>query len=472
MEEPLVMFRFLLPVLLLFLCCSCGLIPQGPSLRTPEDFRRAFPSEPAVIPSGRPLSLEDVEKIALANNPDLHAAHYSVKAARYRWYAALSGYLPRLTADFGVGQSFDSTYDRRTPPADVLRREDVFGTAAGLSVSYLIFDGFEREFNALAAKQDVLAEQEMLMNVRRLLLRAAAYAFYDCISSAEMIRIYEADRAFQDSALEQAEVRYAFGSVPLDNVLNFRILRTSAESKLLDARYQCETARFALCAIMGMGEDFRIPECREEPEEKDGMELYFPDESSCIAEAVRQRPDLEAARRRLEAARLRKFAAYSGFLPSLSAYANFGFSTHAARTAGLDSPRYYYNEGSFDYGIRSRWELFSGFSTVQLVRERTAAQQILFFQIRETYLQLVREVRSALADCRNAAAQVKLHREMALWSRRQRDLVADEYEAGKETVTRLNQAQSEFVSSEARYVVARAKLGRARARLQAALGRD
>jgi len=472
MEEPLAMFRFLLPVLLLFLCCSCGLIPQGPSLRTPEDFRRAFPSEPAVIPSGRPLSLEDVEKIALANNPDLHAAHYSVKAARYRWYTALSGYLPRLTADFGVGQSFDSTYDRRTPPADVLRREDVFGTAAGLSVSYLIFDGFEREFNALAAKQDVLAEQEMLTNVRRLLLRAAAYAFYDCISSAEMIRIYEADRAFQNSALEQAEVRYAFGSVPLDNVLNFRILQTSAESKLLDARYQCETARFALCAIMGMGEDFRIPECREEPEEKDGMELYFPDESSCIAEAVRQRPDLEAERRRLEAARLRKFAAYSGFLPSLSAYANFGFSTHAARAAGLDSPRYYYNEGSFDYGIRSRWELFSGFSTVQLVRERTAAQQILFFQIRETYLQLVREVRSALADCRNAAAQVKLHREMALWSRRQRDLVADEYEAGKETVTRLNQAQSEFVSSEARYVVARAKLGRARARLQAALGRD
>ena len=244
-------FRFLLPVLLLFLCCSCGLIPEGPVLRTPEDFRREFPVAAAPeIPRDSPLSLKDVCRIALANNPDLRAARFSVKAARYRWYAALSGYLPRLSADFGIGQSFDSTYDRRTPPADVLRREDIFGTATGLSLSYLIFDGFEREFEALAARQDLLAEQALLKNVQRLLLRAAAYAFYDCISAAEMIRIYEADRAFQTSALEQAEVRYAFGHIPLDNVLNFRILQTSSEARLLDARYQYETARFALCALL------------------------------------------------------------------------------------------------------------------------------------------------------------------------------------------------------------------------------
>ena len=464
-------FRFLFPLLLLFFCSSCSLIPGGPVLRTPEDFRREFPvSAASAVPSGSTLSLEEVCRIALANNPDLRAARLSVTAARYRWYAALSGYLPRLSADFGIGQSFDSTYDRKSPPADVLRREDVFGTAAGLSLSYLIFDGFEREFEALAARQDFLAEQEILKNVRLLLLRAAAFAFYDCISAAEMIRIYEADRAFQTSALEQAEVRYAFGNIPLDNVLNFRILQTSSEAKLLDARYQYETARFVLCALLGVGEDFPLPECREDPQDLE--EPFFPDENECIAEAVRQRPDLESERRRFEAARLRKFAAYSGFLPAVSAYSDLGFSTHAAKTAGRPSSRYYYNEGSFDYGLRSRWELFSGFSTVQLVRERSAMQQILFFQLRETYLQLVREVRSSLADCRNASAQVALHRKMALWSRRQRDLVAGEYEAGKETVTRLNQAQSEYVVSEARYVVARAKLGRARARLRAALGRD
>ena len=472
MKDRYAMLRFLFPVFLLSLCCSCALVPRDNFLRTPEDFRRAFPAEPAVLPSEAPLSLKDVCRITLANNPDLRTAYFSVKAARYRWYAALSGYLPRVTADFDAGQAFDSTYNRKTPPADVLRREDVFGTDAGLSVSYLIFDGFEREFEALAAKQDLLAEEEMQRNVRRLLLRAAAFAFYDCISTAEMIRIYEADRAFQNSALEQAEVRYAFGSIPLDNVLNFRILRTSAESKLLDARYQCDTARFALCAIMGMGEDFPLPECREDPEPGDGSDSFPPDESACIAEAVRQRPDLEAERRRFEAARMREFAAYSGFLPSFSAYSDFGVSTRAARTAGREFSRYYYNETSFDYGLRSHWELFSGFSSFQLIRERAAIREILSFQLREDYLQLVREVRSSLADCLNAAVQVKLHREMAIWSGRQRDLVADEYEAGRETVTRLNQAQSEFVTSEARYVVARAKLGRARARLRAALGRD
>ena len=463
--------RFFIPFLLLLplLCGSCGLF-SGPPLRTPEDFQRAFPlSSPGAVPSGPFLTLDEVCRIALANNPDLRAARFSVEAARYRWYAALSGYLPRLTAEFGAGQSFESTYDRHAPPADVLPREDVFGTMAGLSVSWLIFDGLRREFEALAAQRDVLAEEELLKNVRRLLLRAAAYAFYDCISAAEMIRIYEADKAFQSSALEQAEVRYAFGSIPLDNVLNFRILRTSAESKLLDARFQHETARFALCAILGVDENFPLPACREDTEAQE--DLFLPDESACIAEAVRQRPDLAAVRQRFEAAGFQRAAAFSEFLPTLTAYSNAGFSTHAARTAGRSSSRYYYNEASLDYGIRSRWELFSGFSTIQLVRQRSAVRQILFFRIRETFLQLVREVRTALADCRNAAAQVRLHRRMALWARRQRDLVAGEYEAGKETVTRLNQAQSEFVVSEARYILARAKLGRARAQLRAALGR-
>lgn len=469
------MFRFLLSLFLLLLlllfCCSCCLIPRGPVLRTPEDFRREFPAASAsAVPSGPALSLEETCRIALANNPDLRAAQLSVKAARYRWYASLSGYLPRLSADFGVGQSFVSTYNRKTPPLNVLPREDVFGTSAGLSLSYLIFDGFQREFEALASRQDVLAEQEILRNVRRLLLRAAAYAFYDCISASEMIRIYEADRAFQTSALQQAEVRYAYGNIPLDNVLNFRILQTSSESKLLDARYRYETARYALCALLGVGEDFPLPECQDDPQ--DLADPFPPDEAGCIAEAVRRRPDLESERRRFEAARMRKFAAYFGFLPTVSAYSDFGFSTNAAKTAGTASPRYYYNEGSFDYGLQSHWDLFSGFSTVQLVREREAQQQILFFQLRETYLLLVREVRSALADCRNASVQVSLHQKMALWSRRQRDLVAGEYEEGRETVTRLNQAQSEYVVSEARYVVARAKLGRARARLRAALGRD
>ena len=77
-------FRFLLPPLLLFFCSSCCLIPRGPDLRTPEDFQRVFPvaSGSASVPPGSPLPLEEVCRIALANNPDLRAARFAVKAAR------------------------------------------------------------------------------------------------------------------------------------------------------------------------------------------------------------------------------------------------------------------------------------------------------------------------------------------------------------------------------------------------------
>lgn len=150
-----------------------------------------------------------------------------------------------------VGQSLENSRDLRNPPEGVVPRENHFSTDIGLRASYLIFDGLAREFAALIAQKEYkksVAEDE---NIKRLLIRGVAYAYYDAILAREAERIAEADLAFQTSSLLQAETRYKYGNVSKASVLNFKILANAARSSILNARYRGEVARFALTALMG-----------------------------------------------------------------------------------------------------------------------------------------------------------------------------------------------------------------------------
>jgi len=307
-------------------------------------------------------------------------------------------------------------------------------------------------------------------DVRRLLSRAAAYAFCDAALAAENIRIHTADREFQEASLAQAQIRYAEGDVPLDAVLNFRIRKAEAEAACLQASYECRAARYALSALLGCAEDCLPARFRVKTDVSSVYDSALL--GDLIWEAVRRRPDLSAAVRSVRIARLERNAAWSAFLPEIKVFANPGFSTHAARTGGTPAGRYYYNEARMEYGLSCVWDLFNGFSSVQLIRERTVNESIRREELKARFLAVAEEVRTAYAACRNAADQARLFAEMRLLAARQRDLVAAEYWAGRETITRLNGAESSLVSAEARSVQSILSYRKAEAALAAAVGDD
>ena len=67
---------------------------------------------------------------------------------------------------------------------------------------------------------------------------------------------------------------------------------------------------------------------------------------------------------------------------------------------------------------------------------------------------------------------MKVYQDMAQWVREQRDLVFSEYRNGRETITRVNEAQSTLTAAQSRLVISAVQYSKAVIRLAAATGTD
>ena len=222
---------------------------------------------------------------------------------------------------------------------------------------------------------------------------------------------------------------------------------------------------------MGFGQTDFPPELELSPLPKEEQEIYQ-DLESCLEQAAANRPDLRAAALLLDIAQFRQWSAYSAFLPVIRADAGLQFVTGDARYGGYTVNRSHHNTLDFTYGISGEWTLFKGFSTFNLIRDRRIRTELAKFQLEETFLNAVNEVKDAYANYLKARAQVKICRETLRWVVEQRTLVQSEFWNGRDTITRLNGAQSDVVEAECRLAIARIETGKALAQLRAAVGME
>lgn len=450
------------------LLSGCADYPSA-HYRTLEDYQRELPRrEIASLAEKKILTLPEALQAALAGNPDYRSAGQAITEAKYRYYRSLAAYLPSVDFRAGVHHSLRNSHDLLHPPAGVMPQENHLGSDLGIYATWLLFDGLEREFSVMIARQEVRRSQALDQNARRLLLRAVAYAYYDAVLAKEKERIARADLDFQKSSLRQAENRYRNGLVSKGAVLNFLILADRARSAILTARYQMRTARNSLASLMGFPQTDFPPELELSPLPKEDQEVYQSLES-CLEQAAANRPDLRAAALLLDIAQFRQWSAYSAFLPVVRADAGLQFVTGNARYGGYTVDRSHYNTLDFTYGISGAWNLFDGFASFNRIREWRIRTVLAKFRLEDTFLNAVNEVKDAYANYRNARAQVQIYREMLRWVFEQRALVQSEFWNGRNTITRLNGAQSDLVEAQSRLAISQIELRKAVIQLQTSM---
>lgn len=437
--------------------------------RTLADYQSELPrKEIASLAEKKILTLADAQQAALKSNPDYRSACLAIAGAKYRYYRSLAAYLPTVDFRAGVHHSLRNSHDLLNPPAGVMPRENNLSSNMGIYASWLLFDGLEREFTVMISRQEMRRSRALDRNARRLLIRAVAYAYYDAVLAKETARIARADLTFQKSSLRQAENRYRNGLVSKASVLNFRILANRAESMILNARYREQTARNSLASLMGFPQADFPPELELTPLPGEDREVYQSLES-CLEQAAANRPDLRAAALLLDIAQFRQWSAYSAFLPVIRAEAGLLFVTGNARYGGYSVTRSHHNTLDFTYGISGEWNLFRGFDSFNAIREWRIRTELAKFQLEDTFLNAVNEVKDAYANYRNACAQVKIYRETLRWVIEQRALVQSEFWNGRDTITRLNGAQSDLVEAQSRLAIALIELRKAVIQLQTAM---
>jgi outer membrane protein TolC len=417
------------------------------------------------------LNLETAQELALAGNPSMDAAFTRVEQARARVSQAVAAWWPTLdlTAtgskirrsdqDFAIAQFFPSIAGQST--------DRVYDQgAAGLQVSWILFDGFYRSFKHEQAKYGEKSVEAARRDAQRLLLSAVAEAFLNAQLAQTNVKIARADMDFYSQQLRDAENRFEVGAGPWGDVLNIKVQLNSAKTNLLLNRRQFEAAGYGLAALLGL-QDAVLPDHVSLAE----LDLDFdvsrtedtPDQ--LISEALELRPDIRQMVMRVKEAEAGAGMAKAPYYPKVQlAGAYNGARQGDVSLTGEDFGN--------SISLNLSWNLFSGGLDRARRFEAEQGHREAKFTLADLRNQVVSQVRQDMALLEAAREQVILQRESVTFVEENRDLAKNEYDAGETSLVRLNEAQRDLTTTYSRLTQSLVAFHRARQRLLTSTGRN
>lgn len=399
----------------------------------------------------RVLDLDTSQRIALAENPSIAAAQDRVRQAMQRVKQAQSAYWPTLDASasysrVSLPQSSLLSFQPMPGIPGIDDPEDYFNL--GLQANWLLFRGLERKYANASARAAERGSQEAERDARRLLVASVANSFYRAQLAREETAIVEANEDFNRRQAEDAKARQRVGTGSLSDVLNFEVQVNAAKSDLINAKRSYEVAMFGLAALLGIPES-TFPSGLElvRLERETAEELVPPAPEDLIPYAKAHRADILQAEQTVERARQQIGVARANFFPTLGFYAS------------LDGERP--GDASFegaDFGdtlaLSFSYNLFSGGLDAARFREAKARRDEEKKNLANLTNNVVSEVRTATARVAATQQELVLQRSNAALVKQNRDLVEKEYAAGQGSLVRLNEAQRDLVTAQARLALA------------------
>ena len=412
------------------------------------------------------LTLEEAQNIALKNNPSFRSKYYAIAAARASYYQKFSGYFPTVNASFSAGQNLGRNHDKNG-----WYNTNNVSYVPQISGSLLIFDSFRREMDILAQKHNWKSTEASEDDARRLLIQAVANAYNAVLLADAQMNIAKEDMKFNKDMLRDTKLKFDAGAVSLSEVLNFQIQYNQAESNLNTAQYNYATNKYALAQLLGLT-DGTIPETVKFPTKPAADVDILPDVSIYLDMALANRPDLKALREQLEVSKYNYWSSLASFGPTFSANYAVGYNdtrNHNIRTIAPGDPYFTHTYGGTgSYSLNVNWNLFNGGNDYFAARAAQARMVQADYNVAQNWIQVIVDVRIAYDNYVTTVKQMKLYQTTFELTKKTRDLVKAEYDAGSTEITRMNEAQRDLVNAESNYVSAVIRMADARAQLAAA----
>ncbi|HEX6174565.1 MAG TPA: efflux transporter outer membrane subunit [Candidatus Binatia bacterium] len=390
---------------------ACSLAPQyeRPQMVMPVGWTNVAgvgaSDQPATVPFWQELGsdeLNNVMKIALAQNLDLEAALHRIDQARAQTRIAGSSLFPQIEASGGASRSFED-------PRNV-------STARGVgSISYEADLWGRNRSNRTAANYRAEATAFDRDALELVVTSDTADFYSQVLSLNERIRIAESNLKNAEEVLRIIEARYKAGSVSGLEVSQQRVAVNNLRASLASLNQQRSTTLNALAILLG-----QAPQNLQAPRDTLAS-LKIPDVNlTPPATLLTARPDIERAEASLRAANADIGAARAAFFPSL----NFGLDASIA--AGFGGPA----ATAVSLASSALAPIFTGGRLRGNLEDVTARQKELAAQYQKTVLVAFQEVEDALASYKNVNEQAVIARESVKESQAAYDIAKARFDAG------------------------------------------
>ena len=347
----------------------------------------------------QPLTRQDAEKIALANNPRVKVSVLLAEVQTQVVREARADELPNLN---GQLTAVDANEASRISTGSLTASRLLYHAGVGVQFNQLITD-FGRTRNLIASERlEEKARQADINATREDIVLAADQVFFRALEAQATLQVAQQTVNARQTLVDQVTALTA-SKLKSDLDLSFAKVNL-AQAKLLqlNAQSNLDAAMAALAAVLG----FDHPVDYEPVEDAAGLPALPPSIDQTVADALQNRPDLQSLHFSEQAARKFSVAHARQLLPTATALGAVGYTP-------VGSNQYFTSDWYGAVGVNMNVPIFNGFRYIAQAAEATwrptlnrSARAICAISCaRRPYRLAHREYRIAACDCDRGTAE-------------------------------------------------------------------
>ncbi len=245
------------------------------------------------------LTLDEIERIALTENPEIHVVSRKVSMAE--------AHVPT------AGKLDDPQLMVRNWQVPLNKPWDYNAAQNMLMLSQSLPGPGKRALQTTIAKSDVTEAKDELELVRLRVRVEARKAFFNLLLAQEELRIHDQHVDIARQAIEAARIKYTVGKVPQQDVLKAQLAMTRLEEHMIRFDRDAEVARVRMNTLLG-----RDPATPIRVQGDFGIGADLPAGKQLEEQSLQSRPDLLEAQAAAEKSRQEQSLANKAFVPDFN----------------------------------------------------------------------------------------------------------------------------------------------------------
>jgi outer membrane protein len=432
------------------------LVPVAPGVApaTAQTLPRADQVESSV-------TLAEALRLSQRVQPDVVRAAAEVRTAGARKRSAWGAYLPTLTASSSASSFFSEGTSRIDPITGQLTNGNSSNrsVSTSLAASVDLFTGFRRGADMRAARAGEEAAGASLIDARFQQALNTTNQFLDALAASQLVRVRQSSVRRAEEQLKTSVAKLRAGSATRSDSLRSLVTLGNARLDLISTEAQLATAEANLGRLIGRGGRVRAA---------DDSSFYGTvtavDTQALRVEAESKSPRVRSATADASAARASVRAARSAYWPSLTLAANTGWNGNRADDYNLLNQR--------QLSLSLRWNVFNGFDRELTIVQREADVDLAEATASDAQRAVQADLITALAELSAAGQRIEITKVSVAAATEDLRVQQERYRLGASTIVDLLTSQEALNQAEVDVVNARFDYLRAKAQLEALIGRN
>lgn len=388
-------------------------------------------------------TLEECINIALQNNRNIRQQELNRAQREIAYSQARSDLLPSVNAQ--AGQNF--VFGRSIGLDNTYQNTNSTQTSLGVGANITLFDGLRMKHNIDAKRADWSAAEADLEKFKDDIEMSVATAFLQVLLQKELLQIAEQQIELTDSNRIRRQELITSGKMAQGEIYELEAQRAREEQNRVQAESSLKLALLDLAQIMEL-EDFTHLDVSAPPVETIINEGILPSTTDIFSSAILARPEITAAKHRLESSEKEVLMAKSQLYPTLSFGANFGTGYYkmSGRTNDPFSTQLR-NNMSNSVGFSLQIPIFNKFQTQNSIRTAKLAVENSRIEMDKIKIDLRKRIEQAYQNAVSAQSKWKATQKAEISGREAFRFAQEKFDNGRANSYELFQAKSNLAQT-------------------------